>query len=167
MVENCIDNLKQIKDLTQNISEAEYRHSCRTLFNSSIGQHIRHSLEFYICLFKGLESNIVNYDERERQHDLESQPEIALKEINKIINQLKAVLSNQNLEVKANYTSNENDEVCMHSSLYRELGFCLEHCVHHQALVKTGLKELDCLHLVDQSFGVAPSTLRNQSQCAQ
>ena len=167
MVENCIDNLKQIKDLTQNISDVEYRHSCRTLFNSSIGQHIRHALEFYICLFRGLECNIVNYDERERQHDLESQPEIALEVINNIIKQLNTVLSNQKIEVKANYTSKEDDEVCMHSSLYRELGFCLEHCIHHQALVKTGLKELDCLHLVDQSFGVAPSTLRNQNQCAQ
>ncbi|RRO19789.1 hypothetical protein [Flavobacteriaceae bacterium 14752] len=167
MIEYCIDNLNQIKDLTQNISDTEYQKPCSTLFESSLGQHIRHALEFYICLFKGLEDKIVNYDERKRQLDLQSQPEVASNVIDQIIDQIKTIKANRSIEVKANYTSDVDDEVCMHSSLYRELGFCLEHCIHHQALVKTGLKELNCLHLVDQSFGIAPSTLRNQKQCAQ
>ncbi len=167
MTEYCIDNLKQIKDLTQNISDIEYQKPCQTLFKSSVGQHIRHALEFYICLFKGLEDKIVNYDERKRQIDLQSQPEVASRVIDEIINQIETIKTNQSIEVKANYTSDDDDEVCMYSSLYRELGFCLEHCIHHQALVKTGLKELNCLNLVDQSFGIAPSTLRNLKQCVQ
>ncbi len=167
MISYCQDNLLQIKNLTQNISAIDYQKPCEVLFSSSIGQHIRHALEFYLCLFKGLERKIVNYDERKRQIDIESSPEVATQIIEHIIDKLNQIDQNRTVEIKANYTSDDNDEVCMHSSLYRELGFCLEHTIHHQALVKTGLKELNCLKLVSPNFGVAPSTLRNQKQCVQ
>lgn len=167
MIENCIDNLKQIKKLTQDITDSDFQKPCEMLFQSSIGQHIRHSLEFYLCLFKDLEYNIVNYDERKRQIDIETETQKAAEVISEIVDHLENITQNKDIEVKANYTADKEDEICMQSSLYRELGFCLEHCVHHQALIKTGLKELNRLNLVDQRFGVAPSTLRNQNQCAQ
>ena len=110
---------------------------------------------------------MVNYDLRKRKKEIESEPNIASSIIDNIIDRLGRLNQNQNVEVKANYTTKTHTSVCMHSSLYRELGFCLEHCVHHQALVKTGLKELEALHLVDENFGIAPSTLRRQNKCAQ
>jgi len=167
MIPYCKDNLLQVKNLTSKIDKDDFKKPCDILFQSTIGQHIRHALEFYLCLFKGLDKQIVNYDERKRQYDIETCPEIASKVIEDIICQLNTIKQNQSLEIKANYTSDDDDEVCMTSSLYRELGFCLEHCTHHQALVKSGLKELNCLDLVDQNFGVAASTLRNQKACAQ
>jgi len=167
MIAYCIDNLSQIKHLTQVISKELYTKPCDLLFKSSVGQHTRHALEFYLCLFKGLDESIVNYDERKRQYDIETFPNVASETIDEIIKKLKAVDKNKTIEVKANYTSDDNDEVCMNSTLYRELGFCLEHTIHHQALVKTGLKEIECLDLVNQYFGVAPSTLRNMKKCAQ
>lgn len=167
MIAYCLDNLLQIKELTSNICNDNYKQPCQQLFNSTIGQHVRHALEFYICLFKGLENGIVNYDERQRQFDLETNTEVVYTMIKTIENQLKAVSANIPLEIKANYTEDSEDEVCMQSSLYRELGFCLEHSVHHLALVKTGLKELNCLDLIDRNFGIAPSTLRHQKKCVQ
>jgi len=167
MISYCQDNLFQIKSLTNKISNEVYQKPCEILFQATLGQHIRHALEFYLCLFKGLEKQVVNYDDRKRQHDIEISPEVASQIIKQIINKLNNIESNKKLEIKANYTSDDNDDICMHSSLYRELGFCLEHCIHHQALVKSGLKELNGLHLVSSDFGVAPSTLRNLKQCAQ
>ena len=167
MIEYCKDNLLQIKNLTTQISDENYQKPCEILFESSVGQHIRHALEFYLCLFKGVKDEVVNYDERKRQHEIESCPDIASEVIDHIIGELNKIDKNKTIEIKANYTSEDDDEVCMHSSLYRELGFCLEHCIHHQALVKSGLKELGCLNLVNTSFGIAPSTLRNQKQCVQ
>jgi hypothetical protein len=166
MIAYCLDNLKQIKDLTINICDDNYSKPCQQLFNSSIGQHIRHTLEFYSCLFKGLEYGVVNYDERKRQYDLESNTGIVCDMIISIENHLKAVNGDRKLEIKANFTEESNEGITMQSSLYRELGFCLEHSIHHLALVKTGLKELKCLDLIDHSFGIATSTLRHQKQCA-
>jgi len=38
--------------------------------------------------------------------------------------------------------------------------YCLDHAIHHQALIKIGLKELQIADLVGDDFGVAYSTLR-------
>jgi hypothetical protein len=167
MIKYCRENLLQIKNLTDNISDENYHKPIDILFSASIGQHIRHALEFYFCLFEGLESKVVNYDTRKRQNDIESYSSVASEVIDVILKRLNQIESNQKLEIKANYTSDDNDEVCMYSTLYRELGFCLEHCIHHQAFVKTGLRDINQLHLVNKNFGVAPSTLRNQKKCVQ
>jgi len=50
------------------------------------------------------------------------------------------------------------------SSFGRELVYCLDHAIHHQALIKIGLKELDCAQLVSEHFGVAYSTIRYRMQ---
>ena len=167
MIAYCVNNLNQIKDLAIQISDEDYKKPCQVLFNSSVGQHIRHALEFYVCLLKGLDKSSVNYDERKRQHDIEINTEIAVEMIDKIIENLQKINQNQDIEVKANYTSDEDKDVSMHSTLYRELGFCLEHSIHHQALIKTGLRDFGCLNLIDHTFGIAASTLRNNKQCAQ
>lgn len=167
MISHCKNNLLQIKNLTIKIDKENYKKPCAVLFQSTIGQHIRHALEFYLCLLEGLDSHIVNYDERKRQYTIENCPNMAAEVIETIISKLNTINQNQFLEIKANYTSDYDVEICMKSSLYRELGVCLEHSIHHQAIVKSGLKELDCLNLVNHNFGVAPSTIRNQKKCAQ
>ena len=50
----------------------------------------------------------------------------------------------------------------INSSFERELLYCLDHAIHHQALIKIGLKELDLDHLIAREFGVAYSTLRHR-----
>ena len=49
------------------------------------------------------------------------------------------------------------------SSFERELVYCLEHSIHHKALIKVALREYALTHLVSNSFGVAPSTLKSRS----
>lgn len=167
MVDYCLDNLLQIKALVSKISDKDYKKPCHHLFNSSIGQHIRHALEFYVCLVKGIENGIVNYDKRQREIELEQSTAKAKTIILFLEHELNNIESNIKLEIKANYTAFCEENICMSSSLYRELGFCLEHSIHHLAIVKTGLQELGCLNLIDKNFGIAPSTLRHQKQCVQ
>jgi hypothetical protein len=167
MVNYCLDNLLQIKGLITCIADEDYKKPCRQLFNSSVGQHIRHALEFYKCLFEGVKTGVVNYDKRQRDIELEHFTEKAEYLIKNLEHELKSIEKNFKLEIKANYTEFNNEDIVMTSSLYRELGFCLEHSIHHLALVKTGLQELNCLDLIDSHFGIAPSTLRHQKQCVQ
>ncbi|MCK5730569.1 MAG: hypothetical protein KAH68_05815, partial [Draconibacterium sp.] len=44
------ENLMQIKQLLESIKTENYRQQIDTLSNSTIGQHIRHILEFYRLL---------------------------------------------------------------------------------------------------------------------
>jgi hypothetical protein len=41
-----------------------------------------------------------------------------------------------------------------------------EHTIHHMALIRVGLRELGDIR-VDDSYGVAPSTLKYRKQCVQ
>lgn len=48
----------------------------------------------------------------------------------------------------------------------RELLYNLEHCIHHQALIRVAVCKLTRIQL-PSNFGVAPSTLIYRNQCAQ
>ena len=57
------------------------------------------------------------------------------------------------------YFSSQKNKA-FYTSFDRELLYCLDHAIHHQALIKIGLKELQIADLVGDDFGVAYSTLR-------
>ena len=55
---------------------------------------------------------------------------------------------------------------CVQTSFFRELIYCMDHCIHHQSLIKIALLEQNLMHLVDSNFGVAFSTQIYRNQCA-
>jgi hypothetical protein len=67
------------------------------------------------------------------------------------------------LTLQGDFSENSVHHIQLLSSFHRELAYCLEHSIHHQALIKIGLIELGALHLIDESFGVAPATLKFRS----
>ena len=50
------------------------------------------------------------------------------------------------------------------TTYFRELWFNFDHCIHHEALIRIGLKELGKEDLVATEFGVSPSTIAYQNQ---
>ena len=76
------------------------------------------------------------------------------------MHQLKAQLSSPLKDTKMQLHTKEAQTETVNTSLERELVYCLDHAIHHQALIKIGLKEQNLSHLVSQDFGVAYSTLR-------
>jgi anionic cell wall polymer biosynthesis LytR-Cps2A-Psr (LCP) family protein len=57
-------------------------------------------------------------------------------------------------------------EVTIESNYNRELLYNLEHCIHHQALIKVAVLQMKYLQ-IDENFGVARSTIEYRKQCAQ
>lgn len=169
MVNHCIEDLKQLKGLVDKITDENFQKKASSLFDSTIGEHVRHSLEFYTCFIEGIEAGLINYDRRKREKHLEVQTEACAAEIDDIINRLNTPMPPQNtLKVEANFSkSDSGTTIALNTSVNRELAYCLEHSVHHQALIKTALKELECLELVDENFGIAASTIRNRNLCVQ
>jgi uncharacterized damage-inducible protein DinB len=156
----CIDNLNEIKALLELLPESRYQQPSNILSGATIGQHVRHILEFYVCMLRGSESGQVNYDERERNHKIENHSRIAIGVIDEITEKLHAVSEDCEVLLVGNYGTSEGMVCQIHSSLYRELAYNLEHAIHHQALIKVGLKEAGHEHLISADFGVAPATLR-------
>ncbi|AWW29692.1 DinB family protein [Echinicola strongylocentroti] len=161
----CIENLSQISELLEKLSPDQYRRPCSILSGASIGQHVRHILEFYQCLLFSEDNSTFSYDDRKRVSFLEYAPSEAIKLLEAIVHKLKQLKEDAPLKLIANFDI--TDDSCHHTldtSLFRELAYNLEHSIHHQALIKIGMKELKLdIHLPDH-FGMAPATFRNNNQ---
>ena len=158
-------NILEIKDLLHNIKQAHYHQKQEILSGSSIGQHVRHVLEFYLCLFQALDTNQICYDERERDVRIETDPKFAGAVINKILTQLDTLAkADRPLKLKVNFSGNPENELFLETSLYRELAYNLEHSIHHQALIKIACKQLGIEDGLSETFGVAPATIRYRNK---
>lgn len=147
-------------DLSQSLTSEQYTFKCTMLNGVSIAEHLRHSYEFYHCLLLGLNTQQLNYEARARDKALETNLPYAIESMQQLKTQLAAPLKDFSLELR----SKEAQSGTANTSLERELVYCLDHAIHHQALIKIGLKEQGLSHLVSQDFGVAYSTLRYRKQ---
>jgi len=159
---NC-NNLLIIRSLVEALGEYQYREPIDLLSGASVGAHVRHILEFYICLLRENHDNVISYDERERNHRIETERGFALVAIDNIILKLNEIKSDQAIVLKSDFSPEGNDSMLLGTSLFRELGYCLEHSVHHEALIKIGIKSLQQEEILVKDFGVAPSTVRHHS----
>ncbi len=168
MKRHIINNLVEINELLKGLSQDQYNRKLEILTNASIGQHIRHILEFYQCLFSSEQSKEVNYDSRQRDLKLETDVYNASEMTEKIINALQDIKSDFLVTFIADYSTEENKQPDrIQSSFYRELAYNLEHSIHHQALIKVAITEMQLTSLVKETFGYAPSTIRHIKICAQ
>lgn len=160
----CKENLIEIKCVLQQLSNAQYCHPSATLFGATIGQHVRHILEFYQSVLKGYSDEIINYDHRERNLIIETDVQFAIQKIDAISQKLAENTIDKMLVLRGNFCADKGKETQIKTSYFRELAYCLEHSIHHQALIKVGLLEIGCIHFIDENFGLAPATIRHRRE---
>lgn len=156
------ENLLSTRLLIDTLNDHTYREPVDILSGATVGQHVRHILEFYVCLFNE-RNNQISYDNRERNHRIENDRFFALAVVDELILKLSEINADKSIELKADYSSNGVDQTRLMTSLYRELAYCLEHSIHHQALIKVAIKYLNDHFLLSKDFGIAPSTIRYHS----
>ena len=155
----CIENLQMLKGILLRLDDVQYAASLEVLSNSTIGQHVRHVLEFYLCLLNSEEAGVLNYDTRQRDLALQSHVQNGIHTIEHIIHRLNSTHMNSPLTLEGDHGIVSPARFSVDSNVKRELAFNLEHAIHHQALIKIGLNQLG--QRMESGFGVAPSTLRN------
>jgi hypothetical protein len=155
------DALTQIRYIIDQLTEEQYTLKLPILNHNSIGQHVRHVLEFYICLSYGIKSGRVDYDKRLRNLSIENDPNYA----NIILDQLSSIFCHQNIEDKSiiNVIELNGAEVLSDSSVSRELVYLIEHSIHHYAIIAIALRN-EFRHVeIPSDFGVAYSTTRHKN----
>jgi hypothetical protein len=150
--------LLQVKRLLSQIDDKDYVMPCSELSNSSIGEHIRHIIEMFQCVINEYDSGIVNYDKRERNKLIETNSCFAITQIDLILSTIDK--PNKDFLLQQNGI---NEIISIDTNYYRELLYNLEHCIHHQALIKIGLS-LNFKYAVDENFGVAFSTIEYRNK---
>lgn len=168
MKKSAKENIKQIRGLLENIKNKDYTRKDEILSGATIGQHVRHILEFYLLLVSGSFSGTLSYDKRERDVRIESDIHFALGIIDKLLKGIDTLDENQKLIFEGDFTADGSSQNIIQSSIGRELAYCIEHSIHHQAIIKAGLISLGLGDVTDKGFGVAYSTIRyRENKCVQ
>ena len=154
----------QLTETLNQLSADEYVQPSKILFNASIGQHVRHIIELFLCLEKGYESGVVNYEKRKRDYEVETNKDFAIQLLKDIYHRLER--PNSDLVMETEDYENTGAVVAIPSNYYREIAYNLEHTIHHMALIRVGVNEVSAIEL-PQEFGVAYSTIKYRRQCAQ
>ncbi|MEX2232625.1 MAG: DinB family protein [Cyclobacteriaceae bacterium] len=146
------------------LNDEQYTTPVEVLSGSSIGQHVRHIIEFYVCLLREKPTGFVCYDDRERNHKIETSRLFANVAIENIIIMLSEIESDRPVKLKANFSIHPQEAVILESSLFRELAYNLEHTIHHEALIKVAFNQLNIAGIILGDFGVALSTVRHENK---
>lgn len=154
--------LDQLEAFIVQLDEQSYNQPIMKLGNSTLGQHVRHTLEFFMCLCAGVASSSINYDKRERNHEIETNPKMALNTLDNVRSFLKSDGRNSKLTLEINYADVEAVPCIIETNFERELAYNIEHAVHHMAILKIGGYELVSGLKLPEGFGVAVSTIRHQ-----
>jgi hypothetical protein len=158
--EACHSILDQVGGIIEQISEHDFVKPVQAFNGATIGQHFRHSIEFFQCLMNGYSSGEVSYDNRDHDKDLESNKILALDVINKIKLFIEHCDVNKPIALNVSYDPIISDEVAVSSNMAREITYNIEHIVHHMALVKIGIKEVCAYVSLPAEFGIAVSTIK-------
>ena len=155
---------EQLGESLRQISNDEYKMPSQTLSSATIGQHVRHIIELFLCLEQGYASGVVNYEKRKRDYRIETDKDFAMDLMFDVFNNLEQ--PNKDLILEAEDYCEDIQTVSVPSNYFRELAYNLEHTIHHMALIRVGVNEVANVQLPDE-FGVAYSTIKYRQQCAQ
>lgn len=156
----CTKILEQLQEVVRQIRPDHFSQPIETLSMSTVGQHIRHTLEFFICLERGFESGIVNYDKRHHDKLIETDKFLALNAIHSISQFISNQRYDKALRLEVGYDLSKEEFTTIHTNFFRELVYNIEHAVHHMALIKIGVKEAAPYVQLPTDFGIAASTIR-------
>lgn len=152
--------LRQLEEIIEQCESKDFSRPLNELSGSSFGQHVRHTLEFFICLFDAQNEKLVNYDNRKHDQLIEKDKKLAQSVIVSIHRFLDQHNEDFEISFEANYTEAEGNDQSMKSSFFRELAYNIEHAIHHMALMKIAINQSLNYIKLPENFGVASSTVR-------
>ena len=170
-VEDNLTILGQALEFVGRLEPEAYGRPHPELGLSSIGSHLRHIVDFYLRFLETAQdldvqaancddAPLLDYDKRERNVELETNPALAGEVLRSILDRMRALphaCAGHVVTIRTDCVDPKAQHVSR-STVERELQSLTSHTVHHYALIKIAAGRVG----VDpgREFGVAPSTLR-------
>ena len=158
----CTNILSQLSSLINQVSEQDFTKPATSLSNSTLGQHMRHTLEFFICFEQGFDKGLINYDKRAHDKLIETDKFLAMAAIQRIQDFINKNQEDRPLKLEVGYDLSKEDFVLVDTNYTRELVYNIEHAVHHMAIMKIGVREVAHYITLPPDFGIAASTIRHK-----
>jgi len=143
------------KYLIQQLNSEEFSSPLEIIQNNSISQHFRHIIEFYGQLLIEAKDKL-DYDLRKRSSNLESNPELALQSIDRLLDSIGEI---QDRPMTLFMTLGQvKFRPTIQTSMLREIAYCNEHSIHHFALIRIAIS--NCFPHIElpSGLGIANST---------
>jgi hypothetical protein len=155
--------LQALSNLLSLLNNKQYSHKIEHLGNASIGGHTRHIIELLQCAVKGHARSEVDYVNRTRNLMLELDKNLA----GATIDNLKQAVHLPDIKMKLiTEELGGTAKVSVTTTYNREIVYNTEHVIHHLALIKVALIEMN-LNIVDNNFGMAYSTIKYKAALTQ
>ena len=161
MIPAIIQNLNRGVNLLNSIDDQQYAENSTAPYFSSIGIHMRHVLDVFDCILRGLETGMIDLSDRKRNELAETHVAMGIDYFSEVKERL-LQLENQDLDrvvqvkddlglgmVTANYT------------LAAALIQAHSHAIHHFASIGYIISQLG-ISLPDGDFGYNPTTPKNK-----
>ena len=159
--------LAQGEDLLRSLSAESYTRRVPLAFNGCIGGHYRHCLDHFTSLLRGLDADAVDYDHRERDVRIESEPGFALALTQQMRTRLETLpigALDAAVSARCEVSYAPGDSPLTGSTFGRELVYCIAHAIHHYALISIMARLMEVK--LPEHFGVAPSTVAHNARQA-
>ncbi|PJZ69278.1 hypothetical protein CH373_14360 [Leptospira perolatii] len=155
--------LLQLGDIVRGISPQDYSAGLSILSGSSVGKHVRHSIEIAEALINGRHTGVISYDRRKRNPVYEVSNASASERLYELASYLE--IATWAGEAKVCYFSgpdSQNEEIT-DTHWERELLYVQDHTIHHNAMIRVALESELKMKAVPKSFGIAFSTLNYEN----
>lgn len=149
----------------ESLTPDSYSRRLPVAFNGSIGGHYRHCLDHFSSLLRGTESELVDYDRRDRDPRLETDPDYAAGFTRRLLCLLETVQPSSlatPVAVRCEVSYEHGNSPLTQSTLGRELAYAVAHGIHHFALISVMARLMGAA--LPAHFGVAPSTVAHNKQ---
>lgn len=163
IVNAATEILDQGEHMLRSISLLDYTRRLPVAFNASIGGHYRHCLDHFTSILRALDADEVNYDQRQRDARIETQPDFALaltRQIRARLEEFPIDVLDEPIKARCEISYAHGDSPITGSTFGREMVYAIIHTIHHYALISVMARLMDAK--LPDHFGVAPSTIAYQ-----
>ena len=151
--------MEQAAAILEGIDAAAYSRPAELLDGQKIGGHVRHVIEFYEAILRGVPEGRIDYDARRRDPLLESDCEAAVQRLRGLATTLRGETRLRG--VRPLWVASEGADFA-ESTIARELQAVASHSVHHFALIAVLLRYQG--YTVPADFGVSQATLEYRAR---
>jgi hypothetical protein len=159
MIVSQLAIIEQAQTYLSSVSQEQFTQIISPQFISSAGSHIRHIIDHYLAIKRGINKQLIDYDERSRGRAIEKSPALAKKALIDITQWLHT-LSPQQLEQQVALSTEisilSKKTQLVQTSIARELIFASSHAVHHYAIIAQIAHHQQ--KQLPTNFGLAPAT---------
>lgn len=157
--------LTQGESLLGSVTPQQYATRVALALDGSIGAHYRHCLDHFVSLLRSASCSFVDFDLRDRDPQIETDPARALELTREIRESLARWTPGElarTVGTRCEIRYAPGSSPVTGSTLGRELVYVIAHAIHHFAIIAI-IGRLQGIRL-PEDFGMAPSTLAHLRQ---